>query len=449
MIELAWRNKAVRPYESLWILMQRFLWLNKPTKSDLLNTIEVPSKRISNLALISCQVIEKTVKQESLRRLLRLSDLQWRRATLDSSTVANHISTCMRFCPDCLTFAYHTALFQLLTVTNCPVHGCELIRGCSYCGQEIPSVLGAACLEAPFACPHCKQALAASAVIIDPPSIESVSKIIAIGNWYKWIAELPRVESCPLPHIAVATPAADTPILPLLEMVGRKPAPRAVNINRKLLEEGSLLVVCFGTRVNKGDEWESDLDREKRNALLYKAYRRNLQKRFPNMLRLMREYVRRLDNSLDIPDSQSACKAKTAAFALLLFRFTMENWNDLSSFYHRKSSTIIGASRGFEVPSELAGLRPRWSSSFRCSGPERRWLLDHLFLEAMRGLFAEAVFRADKMVRSGVYFLESLSPLESDRKPYSLGIFGRKARLEFWSFQVCTSPELTAYAKWG
>jgi len=93
--------------------------------------------------------------------------------------------------------------------------------------------------------------------------------------------------------------------------------------------------------------------------------------------------------------------------------------------------------RGFEISFESAGLGPRGGINFfPCSRAERHWLLDHFFCEAIRDIFAEALFRARKMVHSGAYQMENLAPSESDTRPYSLGIFDPQGRLEFWSLRL-------------
>jgi hypothetical protein len=64
---LAWPDKAVRPYESLWCLTQRFLWLNRPSCADLIKTLQISSNGVSTLSLIGNPLPEGCAKQEALR----------------------------------------------------------------------------------------------------------------------------------------------------------------------------------------------------------------------------------------------------------------------------------------------------------------------------------------------------------------------------------------------
>jgi hypothetical protein len=420
--------------------MQRFLWLNLPSRSDLVDTIKLPANNIFALSLICGEGGKRRFEQEALRRLLRLSELQWRRATLDMSTVASQTCPEMRFCPECLADAYHTVVFQLLTVPNCPVHGCTLVRGCPRCGKEIPATLKSCLLRTPFACPQCKNALAEARVIVDSPGIGSGRQIAAIATWYRWVGGLPRAESRPLPQLAREKLEIDSPVLPLLERAGRKPAPDTVKLNRRPLMEGSVLMASFGKGVFENHR-QGNFYRERRNASFYKSYRRHLQKQIPGALWLMRTYARRPDRILAVPISTCSQEAKTAAFALLLFRQTMEGWKDAHGLYGRPSR-LCAADRGFEIPFESAGLGPGGGiNRFPCSEAERQWLLDHFFCEAIRGVFAEAALRTHEMVRSGACHVESLSPSESDTRPYSLGIFDPQGRLEFWSLRLREGQE--------
>lgn len=45
----------------------------------------------------------------------------------------------LRYCPDCLSQGWHTAMFQHLSVGACPVHGCRLLMGCTKCAKPLPT----------------------------------------------------------------------------------------------------------------------------------------------------------------------------------------------------------------------------------------------------------------------------------------------------------------------
>jgi hypothetical protein len=121
----------------------------------------------------------------------------------------------------------------------------------------------------------------------------------------------------------------DSPVLALLEIAGRKRAPDTVKLNRQPLMEGSVLIASFGIGIGElEDDLLGDFDRERRNASFYKSYRRHLQKKIPGAQGLICAHARGLERSSELPISTASLEAKTAAFALLLFRWTMEGWDN-------------------------------------------------------------------------------------------------------------------------
>lgn len=61
-------------------------------------------------------------------------------ASLLGDVEASHILVGeFRYCPDCLAQGWHTAMFQHLSVGACPVHGCQLLVGCTHCAKPIPT----------------------------------------------------------------------------------------------------------------------------------------------------------------------------------------------------------------------------------------------------------------------------------------------------------------------
>lgn len=183
MSRIAWRERSVRPYESLLILMPRFLWLNMPEASDLAHSLQMPTAHLTQLDLVFRKVGHRSVELNLLRRLLQLNALEWSRASLDWNTLGDQTYPDMRFCPKCLEGAYHTVIFQLRSITISPEHRCDLMRGCPGCGTELPTVLSSGLLHSPFTCLRCGRSLAQSEVLIDPPTLGALPEIARIANW--------------------------------------------------------------------------------------------------------------------------------------------------------------------------------------------------------------------------------------------------------------------------
>lgn len=63
----------------------------------------------------------------------------------------------LRYCVECLARGFHSPLYQLKFIPQCPMHHLPLRQSCHYCGGIIPYRLTTAALKVPFACIHCQK----------------------------------------------------------------------------------------------------------------------------------------------------------------------------------------------------------------------------------------------------------------------------------------------------
>ena len=63
----------------------------------------------------------------------------------------------LRYCVECLSRGFHSPLYQLKFIPQCPIHHLPLRQSCQYCGGIIPYRLTTAALKVPFACIHCQK----------------------------------------------------------------------------------------------------------------------------------------------------------------------------------------------------------------------------------------------------------------------------------------------------
>lgn len=145
MVELPWSMtwvvKGCAKYESDWIALHRFLWMNAISGQDLWRALTGRKKR--DVSLPS----SRTFPAQYIELITEIS------VTNDFAKHfhARSLSNCfgpnsgremlavkgIRFCPSCLRECFHSPLFQLETVRKCPVHGCELLDACEHCGAKI------------------------------------------------------------------------------------------------------------------------------------------------------------------------------------------------------------------------------------------------------------------------------------------------------------------------
>lgn len=107
-----WAANSVRPYESLWIMTERFLWLNAISAQTLAREIGFPAWPRMDLITADGGFHNKNMQQARTRliQLLSLTRAQTRHGTVKASLTVELNK--LRVCPECLRMAYHAAIFQ-------------------------------------------------------------------------------------------------------------------------------------------------------------------------------------------------------------------------------------------------------------------------------------------------------------------------------------------------
>ncbi len=66
----------------------------------------------------------------------------------------------LRWCTKCASAAFHSPIFQLAIIAECPIHSLPLQSKCKSCGTEIPYRFRTDVFATPFSCPKCAKPLA-------------------------------------------------------------------------------------------------------------------------------------------------------------------------------------------------------------------------------------------------------------------------------------------------
>jgi hypothetical protein len=449
MTRVAWPERSVRPYESLLILMRRFLWLNQPEPQLLARSLQISTYDLTHLDLLFQKAGRRDVDLSALRNMLRMNSHQWWLATLHWETAGNLTYSEMRFCPQCLESAYHAAIFQLRTIAVCPEHHCELISGCPHCGNPVPTVWVGESLRSPFTCLSCKGAWTRPETSIDPPRMGCLLEIGRVARWYQWAADVPRIETRPVfdPNEITGEIPIQSPAWPFLELAGGKPAPPLVNVDRELLIGAKVKVTKCGLPVCSSERKPEDYqplthsDKGKRAFALYRAYLRHLKKQLRDRRWLLRAFIPPSPSGLlgwhaplGIPRTAELDEAKIFVFAVILFRFTIEHWASIDAIYRRRSS-MNEVALTFTLNATRC-VFPMGAASFVCSPAERGWLVDHFLIEGLQSIFDYAVCHAREMVRTGYYFLVHVSNFYLHSSPHLMGKFDSEGQVEFWSMRL-------------
>src|ERR1035437_358219 len=405
----AWPKASARPGESLWSLMHRFLWLNAPSRSDLKRSFGCP--HLQPFSLLDGQRPPSHYRfgpiafdRHRLSSALGLTPRHWASSTLGwlRGTPVDDVETDLRFCPLCLQVGYHTVAFQLSCVEKCPIHQDWLVRKCLRCGGAISPQLDLNAIKNPYACQSCGHLLAPKASLVNPPMIAG-HRISEILDWYRQLSTLAIAAPKPSDAEKPAHVYAPRQRHACLEMLSGHLAPESIVLDREEVRAGRTTFARCGIRPTPRERCRADSDREDlHRSQIYKAYGRHVQKTQPHRDHgLFQDFVDG-KTQLWLPTASSAeVERRALAYGLLLFRSRMENWPDIFAYNSPYPYRSVRPDPPFSV---RAFPCPRFSSpNGRLSSSERRWLLDHLYMDAMHALFQNALTRAQKMAMIGQY----------------------------------------------
>lgn len=150
--KMNWHTGPLSIYESGWIALHRFLWLNSLEVRELSKLLrrELGKGQPQSKDLVDLmkrwpvtEAVGKWVSERSLAHLVGS----------DASVVM--LKDGLRLCPECLSVGFHSWIFQFSSLKTCPFHGCALQRECPNCERPI----GATDFSHPFECSSCKSLL--------------------------------------------------------------------------------------------------------------------------------------------------------------------------------------------------------------------------------------------------------------------------------------------------
>ncbi len=132
--ELTWYRGSIRPYASLWSTLIRLGMLNRMRLCELpdrtLKTFDIQKLRQTWYPLFNDHSPIDIVKlAQALGEPPEI--FEWSQLARVQPWLRAYFSNQLRFCRACLQEGYHSSLFSLLLLRNCPVHGELLIDACT------------------------------------------------------------------------------------------------------------------------------------------------------------------------------------------------------------------------------------------------------------------------------------------------------------------------------
>jgi hypothetical protein len=160
--QMSWVVKGCARFESDWIAMHRFLWMNA-ISCDALWCVLKGQKTKSSPRNHKRSFPDNFLQKLQDKKLTREFGAHFKARSLDNcfgSFNGRMMSKAedIRYCPACLRECFHSPLFQLANVTKCPLHGNKLISKCQHCGHNIGKpTFNIEIFNFPLMCMHCKQ----------------------------------------------------------------------------------------------------------------------------------------------------------------------------------------------------------------------------------------------------------------------------------------------------
>lgn len=151
-----WVTNGTGPGESLWMGIQRFMYLNDLSGEDFLRL----GYRLNDMAgPPSTSALHRPLRIYSNEPALPfLADLD--NGSMDGVYARPRLffeeDRPLRYCPECLAYCYHSLFFQHPALERCPYHGTPLLTSCQRCGKPLACLSWIAARHPkPFCCTAC------------------------------------------------------------------------------------------------------------------------------------------------------------------------------------------------------------------------------------------------------------------------------------------------------
>lgn len=189
---LTWYRGSIRPYASLWHTLMRVAALNGHKAGELPGwpaSLTAPQhrRRLHPLHNPKC-----AFNTEALAHALGepLEVFRWSHLGALPSWMRPLVAQGFRVCLTCLDEGYHSALFSLRLLQDCPIHNRPLLERC-HCGRAFPDKLTTADLNLRGCCP-CGQFTFFTPEVcrvlrLTPPQTQALDAVV------QWLDQLSRV----------------------------------------------------------------------------------------------------------------------------------------------------------------------------------------------------------------------------------------------------------------
>lgn len=184
---------GIRPYESLWSIVHRLIWLNRPLAPELNKFLGLNISNIRSRNSISLLSGHKFIFQKIEAIVTDCVHTQWEHSVLRDSL--SDSASIFKYCQTCLSYGYHSIMFCYPGIEHCPIHGDPLVSTCRYCGRDINAHLDLVAIDNPYACSFCGASFLADASTLFDANNFDAMRILGYGLSYIKQAETDCISS--------------------------------------------------------------------------------------------------------------------------------------------------------------------------------------------------------------------------------------------------------------
>lgn len=454
---------GIRPGESLWSVVHRLIWLYQPGIDELIDLFNIHRQNWPDLLIGGVRHSSwEAAKSRFLIPFVGMSKRQLEAGLLPRYLVSPEQLT---FCRSCASRGYHSVLFQLPGLKDCPIHKERLRKCCPHCGSRISTLLGPWAVMHPYACSTCGSPLVSSRLAFfrgDAPQ-RGNDGFRRIGHWLQRLTQevlaWGDLRTAYRSHVVLDTMENDRALLALTASCAMR-VPPDLALLPHIWQRRASFFFPFATQEHAAAAIHGSAYAGKEASVqIYRVYLKSLRQRYLSHAFLQAIHCKQA-GGLWSPDLFRRFPFEVAiAYAVLLLRLRCEMWPSLDPL--RKDPDYYLVYNQVRSRDQWRGytlLSPRSSSDRPEDGvrtsldgiqdPLRAWVVKHWQLVEYRCLFAEALLFAKEQLGRGLF---ELAPnLEGRLIPDFFALVRDDAqsayRLDFWGRP---HGDEAAYREWG
>jgi len=391
--EVSWVKNSIRPYESFWSIFHRFFALNV-INSNAFSKVFFMNGYFHPIPT-ACFKANGTFNRTKFFKALDISKYQEQQFYLDDLQRLHFPidQKTTKYCPECIKSYYHTVLFQIDWLKQCPIHAMDLIHQCSNCGSNFSTDILPANISLPYSCTKCRSRFLDFSYkdLVSPPGRLDFSSFEPINEWRNYAMSL--LEK----YVVINRLPSEIPqswFFPIYRNVSKRPYPSSFSVKTEFSEFIEYSYSCNSRPISykeKHNMLKNILNGSEslpNMASVFKAYRRHLVKREAGGWG--KALMRRHPDSWQLDTSERSFKL----FAILLLSDRISSWgqnvvsqNSKRYLYLQANFTSIVGALGVCKNSE-----------------EANWVILHSYFEELRWLYHQSLKNSLKFMKSEFIF---------------------------------------------